>query len=106
MLQHFEKGSSTFYAKASLQVLHHSRLLNSFFPQSVHILKWMDPMKGLWISDEEQNSVKCILLGERSRSIRRSMFYQLSSFRSMALIYGPKLLIYYFIYTALGNFDS
>lgn len=27
-------------------------------------------------------------------------------FKCMALIYGSKLLIYYFIYTALGNFDS
>jgi len=66
----------------------------------------MYPIKGLWIRDEEQNSVKCILVGKKRTSIRKSRFYQLSSFRSMALIYGSKLLIYYFIYTALGNFDS
>lgn len=41
-----------------------------------------------------------------NRSNRKSRFYQLSSFRSMVLIYGSKLVIYYFIYTALGNFDS
>lgn len=66
----------------------------------------MHPVKRFEISDEEQNSVKGILLGKKRRSIRKSRFYQLSSFRSMALIYGSKLLIYYFIYTALGNFDS
>lgn len=39
-------------------------------------------------------------------SVRKPKFLLLPSFRSMALIYGSKLFIYYFIYTALGNFDS
>lgn len=36
----------------------------------------------------------------------RKLTFTFVGFKCMALIHGSKLFIYYFIYTALGNFDS